>query len=107
MHMVLRNDICLKNPALGLCIPEASEKEIRSLTRKEEESIILAAQNDILGHLALFMLETGLRAGELMNLKWSDYDAEKYEIYVRKSKTKNGPSYFIGKKNHRQPKALL
>jgi integrase len=89
-NAAIRNNICLKNPALDLCIPEAPEKEIRSLTRQEEEIIVAAAMNDILGHLALFMLETGLRASELMDLKWIDYNPEKDEIYIRKSKTKNG-----------------
>jgi integrase len=89
-NAAIRNNKCTRNPALALTIPEASEKEIRALTRDEEEMIVAAAINDILGHLALFMLETGIRASELMNLKWSDYDPEKDEIYVRKSKTKNG-----------------
>lgn len=89
-NAAIRNNKCLKNPALDLCVPEAPEKEIRALTRHEEKIIVAAAMNDILGHLALFMLETGLRACELMNLKWRDYAPEKNEINVRKSKTKSG-----------------
>ena len=86
----IRNKRCESNPALALIIPEASEKSVRALTREEEISIISAAQNDILGHLAIFLLKTGLRSCELKNLRWDDYNSELNEIYIRKSKTKNG-----------------
>ena len=89
--VAVRNHKCSENPALSLTIPEdAHEKEIRALTREEEEKVIAAAKEDVLGHLAIFMLETGLRSSELINLKWADYNANKDEIYVKKSKTKNG-----------------
>ncbi len=86
-----RQGKCSTNPASSLTIPvEASEKEIRALTREEEVSVITAARKDILGHFTIFMLETGLRSSEFRNLKWSDYNPEKNEICIRKSKTKTG-----------------
>lgn len=89
--VAIRNHRCTDNPALSLVIPEgATEKEIRALTREEELKVMEAAKKDVLGHLAIFMLLTGIRSIELRNLKWGDYNAEKGEIYIRKSKTKNG-----------------
>lgn len=90
-EVAIRNHICTENPAISLSIPEsAAVKEVRALTRQEEIAIRKAAEKDILGHLAIFMLDTGVRSSELRHLKWHDYNAEKNEIYVRKSKTKNG-----------------
>lgn len=86
----IRNHKCQNNPALYLEIPEASEKEIRALTRDEETIVVKAASEDRLGHIAIFLLDTGLRACEIINLKWSDYDPHIKEIYIRKSKSKKG-----------------
>lgn len=86
----ITNHKCSENPALTLEIPEASEKYIRPLTRSEQKAVIVAAQKDVLGDIALFFLKTGLRACELRDLKWDDYDKEKREIYIRSSKTKKG-----------------
>lgn len=86
----IRNNLCENNPATCLVIPEASEKIIRALTRNEQRLVETAAYNDILGHIVIFLLYTGLRASELINLKWDDYSAEFNEIYIRSSKTKAG-----------------
>ncbi len=89
-EIAIRNHKCEFNPATYISVPEGSEKEIRALTIKEEEAVIRAARNDCLGHIVIFLLNTGLRACELMNLKWSDYDPINRVIYVRKSKSKAG-----------------
>ena len=89
-QIAIRNHKCKSNPAHYIIVPEGSEKEIRALTRKEEEAVICASKSDCLGQIAIFLLNTGLRARELMNLKWSDYDSINRVIYVRKSKTKAG-----------------
>lgn len=86
----VHNHICSENPAISLTIPEASEKIIRALTRDEELRVIAAAKQDVLGHIVIFLLETGIRSFELRNLQWDDYNSEKLEIYVRKSKTSSG-----------------
>lgn len=89
-NAAIRNHHSNNNPARYLEIPEASEKEIRALTREEEKIVIEAAKKDILGHIAIFLLLTGIRSCELRNLKWSDYHPETNEIYIRISKTKAG-----------------
>jgi integrase len=86
----IRNKLCDYNPAILLEIPVASEKVIRALTQEEESAVIEEAKKDCLGHIAIFMLDTGLRSCEVTNLKWSDYSAPKNVIFIRESKTKSG-----------------
>jgi len=78
-NAALRNGKCSRDPTLALIVPTASEKEIRALTREEEECVIAAAHKDILGHITIFFLDTGIRSIELRNLKWADYNSEKNE----------------------------
>lgn len=86
----VHNHLCDSNPALYLNVPEATVKEVRALTPDEEETVIKAAKKDALGHIVIFLLDTGLRACEIKNLKWTDFNSQEKEIYIRKSKSKAG-----------------
>lgn len=78
-------------PIGKLYIPKkAAQKKVHALSRTEQEIVEEAAHRTLLGHVAIFLLRTGLRAEELCNLKWNDYNAKKQIIYVRKSKTEAG-----------------
>ncbi len=88
--VAMRNHLCEENPAMFIILPEASEKIVRALTQGEQKVVEAAAKADKLGYIVLFLLLTGLRAGELINLKWEDYNREREEIYIRSSKTKAG-----------------
>jgi len=79
------------NPVEDIKIPiDAHEKIVEALTIEEQKKIESAALNDKLGKVIIFLLETGLRKEELINLKWQDYNAKEKSIVVKKSKTKNG-----------------
>ena len=77
-------------PCETLKLPDAPTKQIIPLTHDEQMLVENACKNDILGHLFIFLLRTGLRRAELMHLKWIDYDKEEKEIHITKSKTKAG-----------------
>jgi len=90
-QIAARNNYCTKNPIGKLSIPkEASQKYVRALTQEEQLIVEEAAKLDPLGHIVLFFLFTGLRAEELRNLKWEDYDKDLQRIHIKKSKTKAG-----------------
>jgi len=86
----VRNHLCNENPAVDLILPESSEKIVRALTQDEQKKVEEAASSDKLGFIVCFLLNTGLRAGDLINLKWDDYNRDREEIYVRSSKTRAG-----------------
>jgi len=74
-----------------LMVPKSARvKKVRAMTRPEQEAVEVAAQNALLGYIAIFFLRTGLRASELCNLNWNDYNPQNQTIKVRKSKTEAG-----------------
>lgn len=82
---------CYTNPATDLIIPGyASIKEVPALTQFQQQRVEAAAAADPLGDIILFLLNSGLRAGELINLEWINYDNRHQEIHIRESKTKAG-----------------
>ncbi len=91
--MALQNQAVSSNPASNISIPRyASKKQIRDLSSREQKLVEQAAAEDPLGDIILFFLQTGLRAGELMALKWEDYFeiGSISTIRIRNSKTKAG-----------------
>ena len=89
----IRNKICsyTQNPAANLVIPAtAHEEQIYAFSSHEQDAIRQAAEIVFQGHLAIFLLDTGLRCCELYALRWNDYNPEKHTINIRESKTKAG-----------------
>lgn len=86
----IHNRICEYNPACCLTIPDAAVRKVRALTRDEESAVRKAAIEDPLGHIAIFFLDTGIRTCELINLEWDAYNSNKHEVYIVRSKSKNG-----------------
>ncbi len=87
----IKNKWCYTNPATDLIIPGyASIKEVPALTQFQQQRVEAAAAADPLGDIILFLLNSGLRAGELINLEWINYDNRHQEIHIRGSKTKAG-----------------
>lgn len=78
------------NPASDLILPSAQTKEVLPLTQEQQDRVERACEKDVLGHLMIFLLRTGLRRFELTNLQWQDYDAGKGTVLVRVSKTPAG-----------------
>lgn len=87
----IKNRWCHSNPATELTVPSyASEKDVPALSVFQQQRVEAAAADDQLGDLILFLLNSGLRAGELINLKWNDYSKRYQELKIRTSKTKAG-----------------
>lgn len=87
------NGLVARNPSMNLQVPKAPTKKVLPLTGDELRRVEDACKTDALGHLLLFLLRTGLRRSEMMQLKWTDYQPEagRYGcIFVRKSKTPAG-----------------
>lgn len=79
-----------RSPLIDITLPKAHTKKVNALTQKQQFDIELCCQDTLYGDYMRFLLYTGLRVGEMINLKWSDFDIDERLIYIRKSKTDSG-----------------
>lgn len=78
------------DPSVGVKLPNESKvkketKEVVAYTSDEQERLFkrVAVSPMNPGYLAiLFMIETGLRSGELLALKWKDVELERSRVHV-------------------------
>lgn len=86
------NDLCAKNPARETKFSTEQEKRVKQVYTSEQigaiEIYAAGRMPDI-----IVLLETGLRRGELLGLKWGDISFEKKSLSVRRSiaLSKEGP----------------
>jgi len=91
-----------KNPAAGIKkLNELSRNKI--LSDSDIDKLIAGATNKIARNLIAFLVYTGCRKGEALNLKWDDVDLQNGVIAVKATKTKYDRYIPI----HTQLKAIL
>ena len=85
------------SPTKQVKVPKVDNRRIRFLSHEQAESLLKALQDkDQLTHdLALLSLHTGLRVGEMVNLKWSHVDLERGIINVMDPKGGEGRAAFM------------
>jgi len=67
------------NPFLKVKLPRRQKNEVVTVRRSEVDKIVKAVNNEILQRAYIFAFLTGVRAGELTALKWSDVNlSDKY-----------------------------
>lgn len=66
-------------------LPKKVEKKVRFLTVEEQKKFLQQAERSAYYHQFLLVLQTGLRTGELVGLKWEDLDFENRKIMVSRS----------------------
>ena len=74
-----------KNPFAMAKQLKVDQKKKRVLSQEEFENILGAIKEKWLHDIIAFNVLTGLRLGEIMNLRWTDYDPAKQEIIVQSS----------------------
>ena len=81
------NDIIEKNPVTKSVKYDIGKesKETRALTIEEQKRFLEVAKNTSNYNQYAFILQTGLRTGELIGLKWSDVDFVNKEINIERS----------------------
>lgn len=79
---VLRSNPCKKSVKSDMGKP--SEKKV-ALTRDIQKTFLQYAENQSYENQYRFILQTGLRTGELVGLKWGDVDFKSKTIQIRRS----------------------
>lgn len=83
----VENDIILKNPVTKAVKYNIGKepKMVRALSLDEQRRFLEVAKDSSNYNQYAFLLQTGLRTGELIGLKWSDIDFEKRVIHIQRS----------------------
>lgn len=82
------NGLIAANPVTkSVKCPKKPEKNTRVLTLDEQERFLTAAKESINYNHFLFILQTGVRSGELRGLKWDDIDFQNRIIHIRRNVT--------------------
>jgi len=77
--------------AVPILRPEQEPKvRIRWITQAEAQRLLAAISRDWLRDVTAFALATGMRAGEILNLQWSDVDLSRSMAWVTADKAKSG-----------------
>ena len=85
-----------ENPVLKISKPKISNERTRFLSDEERTRLIKVCQESEskgLYPVVILALSTGMRRGEILNLKWSDIDLDRGAILLQT--TKNGERRFI------------
>jgi integrase len=76
-----------KNPASG--VKKLNElSRLKTLSDSDIEKLIAGATNKLTRDLITFLIYTGCRKGEALNLKWDDVDMQNDVIAIKGTKTK-------------------
>ena len=83
----VENDVIPKNPVTKTVKYNIGKepKKVRALSIDEQKKFLEVTKNCSNYNQFAFLLQTGLRTGELIGLKWSDIDFEKRVIHIQRS----------------------
>lgn len=93
MELAVARGEIVKNPVKGVKLPSSKVKERKEITAYSPEEIAAIVEEAKrtykngapvyrYGYLIVLILNTGMREGEPLYLKWKDVDLEKHRIYI-------------------------
>jgi len=85
LKQAIWNGLINKNITEQIVLPRNEYKEMRVLSKDEQDKLMNVLKNDRMGTAIIFSLLTGVRRGELLALKWSDIDLDKRLVYVKRT----------------------
>ena len=87
-----------RNAAAGVKLPRIANEEINPLTAEEARRLLETTKgtSDRLEALYVLALNTGMRQGELLALRWDDLNLERGILRVRRTLTRQNRSFVLG-----------
>lgn len=82
LSWALKRGRVARNVAALSDAPRFTRKEIRPLTPQQARELVAICHGEPLGALFVLALDTGLRQGEALGLRWQDVDLDNRELHV-------------------------
>jgi integrase len=96
-----------RNAAAGLKLPRIIREEIDPLNPEEARRLLKAACGDRLEALYVLAINTGMRQGELLALKWGDVDLEHGALRVRRTLSRTDKAYVLGEPKSKKSRRTI
>ena len=85
LKQAIRNGIINRNVCEAATPPKATDVEMRVLTRDEQKKFIDVTKDERIGCAFLFAMYTGARRGEILALKWEDFDFKGNTVSIKRT----------------------
>jgi len=85
-----------RNVADDVDPPKVHKEEVRPLTNEQARKLLDTVNGDRLEALYVVAVQSGLRQGELLTLRWKDVDLEACTVQVRRTITRDGGKHTVG-----------
>jgi integrase len=85
LKQAVNDGLIPRNAAASVKPPQPRTEEIRPLDREQVRAFLQAVSGDRLEALYVVAITAGLRAGELLGLKWEDVDLETGMLQIRRT----------------------
>jgi integrase len=85
LEQAMRNNLVVRNVTEATTLPKQEKKEMRVLTREEQDKFLNTLDNDKSGIIFKLDLATGLRKGELLALRWKDINLKEGSLRVNQA----------------------
>jgi integrase len=96
-----------RNVTAELKLPRITREEIDPLDQDEARRLLEASRGDRLEALYVLALNTGMRQGELLALKWDDVDLERGVLRVRRTLTHSGKAFVLGEPKSKKSRRTI
>jgi integrase len=90
LDQAVKWDLIPRNPAEAVKAPTPTPKEMHPLSAQEARRLLEAARGDRLEALYELAIQTGMRQGELLGLRWEDVDLDGQSLRIRRTLTRKG-----------------
>jgi integrase len=101
MHHILkdamRSDLIQRNVAELANPPRVEKREMQIYTTEQVETLLDAAEGHWLAPMIALTVATGLRAGEVIALRWRDVDLPCGVLHVKRTRTRTAKGYVDGR----------
>jgi integrase len=96
LKQAIRWGFAQRNVVNDVDAPKIHKEEVTPLTREEARKLLEVARDERLEALYVVAVQSGLRQGELLALRWEDIDLGTRTLQVRRTLTRNGSKLAVG-----------